>query len=293
MSKYLNNVDKRLQWDMKNILENGFKDENPRPKYADGEEAYTLSVNQVIRMHDLFKDMFPITTLRPIAWKSAIKEILWIYADESNSLELLHNKYGVKVWDEFESKDIPGTIGARYGETVRAYDLMNKLIKGLRENPFGRRHIIDLMQYEQLNKTDGLYPCAFCTMWSVRKVPNEDKLYLDMTLIQRSGDLCCASSCGGWNEVQYAALMMMVAQCCDMNVGNFVHYVQNEQIYLRHEPQVKEMLQRISVDCFPKMKLNPNKKEIKDFTIDDFELIDYPVDKIKEQNPQLKFEIAI
>ena len=289
----MNKVDERFKEDSKNILENGFIDENPRPKYEDQSLAYSLSINQVIRKHDLSKDPFPIITLRPIAWKSAIKEMLWIFADESNSLELLHNKYGVKVWDEFESKDIPGTIGARYGETIHAYDLMNKLIKGLRENPFGRRHIIDLMKYEQLNKTDGLYPCAFCTIWSVRKVKNEDKLYLDMSLIQRSGDSACASSCGGWNEVQYAALMMMVAQCCDMKVGNFVHYVQNEQIYLRHKPQIIEMLERKSVKCFPILKLNPNKKEIKDFVIDDFELIDYPIDKIKKQNPQLKFEIAI
>ena len=74
--------------------------------------------------------------------------MFWIYQDASNSLEVLQNKYNIHYWDEWPSKDWPGTIGARYGEVVRRYDLMRNLLKGLKEDPYGRRHVIDLWQYK-------------------------------------------------------------------------------------------------------------------------------------------------
>lgn len=117
----IKNIDETLQW--------GYRDVNPRPRYQDGTPAHTISLNHRMRQYNLAQGDFPITGLRPIAWKSAIKEILWIYQDASNSLEVLNNKYGVRYWNDWESKDIPGTIGIRYGETVRRHDLMNKLLK--------------------------------------------------------------------------------------------------------------------------------------------------------------------
>ena len=77
--KLMNKADKYIVEAINNILENGYWDRNPRPKYPDGTPAYTKSVNQVIRNYDLSKGEFPITSLRPIAWKSAIKEIFWIF----------------------------------------------------------------------------------------------------------------------------------------------------------------------------------------------------------------------
>ena len=139
--------------DIRNIFANGTKDENPRPKYEDGTPAYTYFVNHVVRTYNIQTE-FPICTLRPIAWKSAIKELLWIYQDQSSSLHLLKDKYNVNYWDAWESKDIPGTIGVRYGATVRKHNLLNNLITDIKENPYGRRHIMSLCQEEYFKESD-------------------------------------------------------------------------------------------------------------------------------------------
>lgn len=268
------------------IEQGGFEDINPRPKYADGAPAHTKSINHQYRSYDLSTGDFPITTLRPIAWKTAIKEILWIYQDASNSLDLLHNKYNVFYWDEWPSKDMPGTIGARYGEVVRRYDLMNNLLNDIQKDPYGRRHIIDLWQYKELNETDGLCPCAFLTNWNVRGE------YLDMLLFQRSGDMLMASGAGNVNEVQYAALLMMVARHCGYKPGRFTHVIANEQIYNKHWEAANELRNRFETvspeNGSVKMILNPEKTNFYDFTIDDFQLENY--NPIK---PQLNLEIAI
>lgn len=288
----MNKADIYLYRTIKAILENGCIDENPRPKYADGSPAHTLSINHIVRTYDLSNGEFPITSLRQIAWKSAIKEVMWIYQDQSNDLDLLRNKYGVHYWDLWESKDVPGTIGNRYGYIVRKYDLMNKLLDELMQDPYGRRHIIDLYQYQELEETDGLYPCAFLTIWNVRR-GIDNKKYLDMTLIQRSGDLLTAS-CSGVNEVQYAALLMMVARHCGFHPGVLTHYVANEQIYNRHIDQAKELLSRFDTlqnnddPSMTKMILNPDKDNFYDFTIDDFTLENY--NPIK---PNLHLELGI
>ena len=82
-----------LRCDIQNILVNGVKDENPRPRYPDGTPAYTYFVTHNVRSYRLDKGEFPICTLRPIAWKSAIKEMFWIYQEQSNDLYLLNAKY--------------------------------------------------------------------------------------------------------------------------------------------------------------------------------------------------------
>ena len=292
----MNKADNYIKEQIERILAYGYKDENPRPKYTDGSPAFTYSINGNFRSYDLSKGEFPITILRPIAWKSAIKEILWIYQDQSNDLNMLRDKYGVNYWNEWESKDIPNTIGIRYGEIVRRHKLMDKLLDGLINDPFGRRHIIDLYQYTDMNESDGLNPCAFCTIWNVRD--GADGRYLDVSLIQRSGDLM-AASCSGVNEVQYAALLMMVARHCGYKAGIIYHYVANEQIYNRHFEQANEMLRRWRVvdleyllgyrECDnPNLILNYDKTNFYDFTIDDFTMENY--NPIK---PQLKLELGI
>ena len=275
--------------DILNILENGYVDVNPRPKYKDGTPAHTISVNHVMRKYDLSKGEFPICTLRPMAWKTGIKEIFTIYQKPTNNLAEMRTM-GVNWWDEWDIGD--GTIGQRYGATVSRYDLINNLIKDIEENPYGRRKIVSLWQETDLHETEGLAPCAFLTIWNVRNDSNGHD-YLDMCLIQRSGDMLTASGGGGINEIQYAALLMMIARHCGYEAGVFTHFVANEQIYDRHQKQAYEMLRRAfntkdNSDSNPRLILNSKKTNFYDMTIEDFTMENY--EPIK---PQLKLELGI
>lgn len=288
-------ADELLVKDIKHILKDGCKDQNPRPKYKDGTPAHTYFVTHNIRQYDLSKGEFPIVLLRPIAWKSAIKEILWIYQKKSDSLDMLRNEFGIKYWDDWESKNYPGTINS-YGSIINKYDLFNKrVLNDIKENPYGRYHVCSMWQEEVFNKPDfdGLKPCCYETIWTVRGE------YLDMFLNQRSGDMLTASGAGGVNEVQYAALLMMVARHTGYKPGKFTHFIANEQLYDRHLEQANELLNRFEnmrQDEFfhdkyyktPQLKLNENKKNFYDITIDDFEMVNY--EPIK---PQITLELGI
>ena len=277
----MSKADVYLKEDIRNIEDNGYWDEDPRPKYKDGTPAHTKSVNHVTRKYDLSKGEFPITTLRKQAWKTAIREIFVIYQKQTNVLAEME-EMGVHWWGEWDIGD--GTIGKRYGATVKAWQLIDRLITDIKENPYGRRKVLNLWQESDLRETDGLPPCAFCTIWNVRGE------YLDMCLIQRSGDMLTASGAGGANEIQYAALLMMVAKATGYKPGVFTHFVANEQIYDRHIDNANIMLEREATDCQPNLVLN--KEDNCDFysiTIDDFEMIDYkPITE-----PKLTFELGI
>lgn len=280
-------ADIRLVHDIYNILNNGYKDENPRPHYSDGMPAHTYFVNHVLRQYDLSKGDFPICTLRPIAWKSAIKEIFWIYQDQSNSLNLLQDKYGINYWNHWESKDIPETIGIRYGGTVRKHFLMDNLLLDIKKYPYGRRHILSLWKEEDFKESDGLIPCCYETIWNVCGQ------YIDMMLIQRSGDMLTASGAGGGNEVQYAALLLMVAKATGYKPRMFTHVIANEQIYDRHMQAAHQLLERAARQETKerdrvKMEFNPESNNFYDFRINDFELIGYAPLK-----PQIKLELGI
>ena len=282
------------------IKREGFWDVNPRPKYADGTPARTLSVNHTFRRYDLNSGEFPICTLRPQAWKTGIKEIFTIYQKPTNDIATMHDM-GVTWWDEWDIGD--GTIGQRYGATVSRYDLINNLIKDIEKDPYGRRKIVNLWQEQDLHETPGLAPCAFLTIWNVRGE------YLDMMLVQRSGDMLTASGPGGINEIQYAALLMMIARHTGYKPGVFSHVVANEQIYDRHMDAADDMVKRYADRNLkemyawdegyrgdenewmfqqPKLILNSDAKDFYDMSIDDFELIDYHPTK-----PQLKLELGI
>ena len=269
------------------IQQEGFLDENPRPKYADGTPAHTLSVNHTFRSYDLSKGDFPICTLRPMAWKTGIKEIFTIYQKPTNNIAEMH-EMGVNWWDEWDIGD--GTIGQRYGATVSRYDLINNLIKDIQNDPYGRRKIVNLWQETDLHETPGLAPCAFLTIWNVRGK------YLDMMLIQRSGDMLTASGPGGINEIQYAALLMMIARHTGYEPGVFSHVVANEQIYDRHQEAAATILSRCyeMCDCHnpnesqPKLILRDGAVDFYSMTIEDFTMENY--NPIK---PQLKLELGI
>ncbi len=272
---------------LKRILEEGCLDSNPRPHWADGTPAHTLSVNHGMCTYDLTKGESPLITLRPIAIKSSVGELLWIYQDESNNLDLLRDKYNVTWWDEWDIGN--RTIGACYGETVRRHNQMHNLLDGLKKDPDGRRHIINLWQTDDFKEPHGLKPCAFLTEWNVRH-GNDGIDYLDMCLTQRSSDFCTA---GCINQVQYLVFLHLVARHVGMVPGRFTWFYNNIQIYDRHIVQAKELLARESVDCNPEIILNENIHDFYDFTPEDVKVKNYSRKMIQEKNPQLPFEIAI
>lgn len=258
----------------------GTWDENPRPKYADGQPGHSKFITQVFEEYDISKGEYPITTLRNTAIKTGIKEVLWIYQKQTNSLSVAR-EMDINWWDEWNIGD--DTIGQRYGATIKRYDLMDKLLHNLKSDPFGRRHIMNMYQYSDLEETSGLFPCAYETMWSVRKVNGE--FYLDLTLNQRSNDYIMA---GYINKIQYVALQMMIASHIGYKPGKFCHFVQNLHIYDRHFEAVGELLGRNPLDVQPTISLK-NHKSFYDFTIDDFEIKNTSeIKKIKS-----KLEIAI
>ena len=289
----MNKADNYMRQSIFDILLDGYRDVNPRPKYSDGTPAHTYSTNHVTRTYDLSSGEFPICTLRPIAWKTGIKEIFTIYQKPTNVISEME-EMGCGWWKDWDIGD--GTIGQRYGATVSRYDLINNLIKDIQNDPYGRRKVVNLWQETDLRETDGLAPCAFLTIWNVRNAGMNFE-YLDMCLIQRSGDMLTASGPGCVNEVQYAALLMMIARHCGYLPGKFTHFVANEQIYDRHISAANEMVCRYveALDYepkdhppYPNLILNPEKKDFYEFTIDDFTMEYY--EPIK---PQLKLDLGI
>ena len=268
---------------IRKIMEEGVWSEQARPKYKDGRTANSKYITGAFMEFDLAKGEFPITTLRPIAIKSAIKEMLWIYQDQSNRLDVLEEKYNVHYWNDWEVGDSQ-TIGQRYGAVVKKHDITNKILKQLEANPWNRRNIISLWDYDAFEETDGLLPCAFQTMFDVRRVDGE--IYLDATLTQRSNDMLVAHHI---NAMQYVALQMMIAKHFGWKVGKFFYFINNLHIYDNQFEQAEELLRREPSDCQPRLALNvPDGTNFFDIKPEDFELVDY--DPVK---PQLKFDLAI
>ena len=268
---------------IRKIMEEGVWSEQARPKYKDGRTANSKYITGAFMEFDLAKGEFPITTLRPIAIKSAIKEMLWIYQDQSNRLDVLEEKYNVHYWNDWEVGD-SGTIGQRYGAVVKKHDITNKILKQLEANPWNRRNIISLWDYDAFEETEGLLPCAFQTMFDVRRVDGE--IYLDATLTQRSNDMLVAHHI---NAMQYVALQMMIAKHFGWKVGKFFYFINNLHIYDNQFEQAEELLRREPSDCQPHLVLNvPDGTNFFDIKPENFELVDY--DPVK---PQLKFDLAI
>ena len=276
-------ADTIFKTNIRKIIDEGVWSEQARPRYKDGTVANSKYVTGAFAEYDLSKGEFPIITLRPIAIKSAIKEMLWIYQDQSNSLDVLEDKYNVHYWNDWEVGNTR-TIGQRYGAIVKKHDIINKILKQLETNPWNRRNIISLWDYEAFDETDGLLPCAFQVMFDIRRVDGE--IYLDATLTQRSNDMLVAHHI---NAMQYVALQMIIAKHFGWKVGKFLYYINNLHIYDNQFEQAEELLRREPSDCQPHMVLNvPDGTNFFDIRPEDFELVDY--DPVK---PQLKFDLAI
>lgn len=199
----------------------------------------------------------------------------------------LKEKYGVTWWDEWDIGN--RTIGCCYGETVRKHDSVKSLLNGLKNDPDGRRHIINLWQTDDFKEEHGLKPCAFLTMWNVRH-GRDGVDYLDMCLVQRSSDFVTA---GCINQVQYLVFQHVIARHLGYTPGRFTWFYDNIQIYDRHVDFAKELLERQPIDCTPEVYINPDKTNFYDMNQSDIKIIGYPREEIKAKNPQKKLEIAI
>ena len=143
-------------------------------------------------------------------------------------------------------------------------DQVERVIFDLKNNPFSRRIMTNIYVHQDLHEMN-LYPCAYSMTFNVTQRKGEDKLTLNAILNQRSQDVLTANN---WNVVQYAVLVHMLAQCCDMYVGEFMHVIADAHIYDRHIPLVEELIKRPVFDA-PKFFMNPDIKDFYKFTKDD------------------------
>jgi len=264
----------------KDIIENGTSTEGEkvRPVWEDGTSAYTIKKFGVVNRYDLSKE-FPALTLRKTAIKTCVDEMLWIWQKKSNNINDLKGH----IWDEWA--DETGSIGKAYGYQMGVkhqykegmMDQVDRVIYDLKNNPFSRRIMTNIYVHQDLSEMH-LYPCAYSMTFNVTQRPGEEKLVLNAILNQRSQDVLAANN---WNVCQYAVLVHMLAQVCDMQVGELVHVIADAHIYDRHVDIVKELIEREQYPA-PKFWINPEIKDFYDFTPDDIKLIDY------ETGPQVK-----
>lgn len=208
---------------VEDILNNGYKDVNRTG-------VDTLKTPHKMISIDLEKE-FPILQSKFVAFKTAVKELLWIYKDQSNSVERLREQ-NVNIWNEWEMED--GTIGESYGWVVKKYNQIDKLIEGLKNDPQGRRHIMSLWQIPHLDK-GALYPCCFMTMWDVTDGR------LNCMLVQRSADVPLGLP---FNTTQYAVLTHLIAKVTGLKPGILTHVINNAHIYENQIDGMKEQLKR-------------------------------------------------
>ena len=257
----------------KDILENGTSTEGEkvRPKWEDGTFAYTIKQFGVVNRYDLSKE-FPALTLRRTALKSCVDEILWIWQQKSNNIHDLHSH----IWDSWADED--GSIGKAYGYQLGVkhkykegmMDQVERVIFDLKNNPYSRRIMTNIYVHQDLHEMN-LYPCAYSMTFNVTKSPNSEKLRLNAILNQRSQDILAANN---WNVCQYAVLVHMLAQVCDMEVGELVHVIADAHIYDRHVPIIRELIERPTYPA-PKFWLNPDIHDFYQFTRNDVKLEDY------------------
>ena len=258
----------------RDILDNGYSTEGEkvRPKWEDGSYAYTIKRFGVVNRYDLSKEI-PALTLRKTYVKSAVDEMLWIWQKKSNNIHDLNSH----VWDEWADAD--GSIGKAYGYQLGVkhqykegmMDQVDRVIYDLKNNPYSRRIMTNIYVHQDLHEMN-LYPCAYSMTFNVTDGR------LNAILNQRSQDVLAANN---WNVVQYAVLIHMLAQVCDLQPGELVHVIADAHIYDRHVDIIKELIERPTYPA-PKFTLNPDIHDFYDFTADDFTLENY------QAGPQIK-----
>lgn len=229
--------------------------------------------------YDLSKG-FPLVTTKKVHLKSIIYELLWFLKGDTNVKYLQEN--GVTIWDEWA--DAEGNLGPVYGAQWRSWhgadgkviDQISEVIDQIKKNPDSRRLIVSAWNVAELPKMV-LAPCHAMFQFYVA----DGKLSLQ--LYQRSADVFLGVP---FNIASYALLLMMVAQVCDLEVGEYVHTFGDVHIYNNHFEQVEKQLSR-EPKSLPTMKLNPEIKNIFDFDFNDFTLENY------DPHPGIKAPVAI
>ena len=248
-------MDKQYLSIVENIIKNGYYDQN-----RTGVETYKLP--HQIMSFDL-QEEFPILTTKFVSFKTAVKEMLWIWQKQSNDVRVLQNM-GCKIWDEWMLED--GTIGKAYGYQIKKYKQLDNLLNTLITNPQDRRMIVNLWNIEDLPEM-ALQPCVFQTLWDVTDGR------LNCMMIQRSGDMGLGVP---FNTCQYAVLVHMIAQVTGLQVGRLTHIINNAHIYKNHIDVMKIQLERINQELpSPKLILNTEVKNFYQFTMDDIILDGY------------------
>jgi thymidylate synthase len=223
---------------------------------------------------------FPVLTTKKLHLRSIIHELLWFLKGETNIEYLKQNK--VSIWDEWADED--GNLGPIYGFQWRKWpsaedrqiDQISQVINSIRNNPDSRRHIVSAWNVGALDKM-ALPPCHILFQFYV----NEGSL--SCQLYQRSADIFLGVP---FNIASYSLLLMMMAQVCDLKPGEFIHTLGDAHIYLNHLEQVRLQLSR-EPRPLPKMTLNPDVRDLLDFRIEDFELINY------NPHPHIRGEISV
>lgn len=229
--------------------------------------------------YDLSKG-FPLVTTKKVHLKSIIYELLWFLKGDTNTQYLKEN--GVSIWDEWADEN--GNLGPVYGAQWRSWkdadgkliDQITEVIDQIKTNPDSRRLIVSAWNVAELPQM-ALAPCHAFFQFYVA----DGKLSLQ--LYQRSADVFLGVP---FNIASYALLLMMVAQVCNLEVGDFVHSFGDVHIYNNHFEQVQKQLER-APKALPTMKLNPEIKDIFEFKYEDFTLENY------DPHPGIKAPVAI
>jgi thymidylate synthase len=223
---------------------------------------------------------FPMVTTKKLHLKSIIHELLWFLKGETNIQYLKEN--GVSIWNEWADEN--GELGPVYGKQWRSWtgadgkthDQIIDLIDQLKKNPDSRRLIVSAWNVAELPKM-ALMPCHTLFQFYVADGKLSCQLY------QRSADVFLGVP---FNIASYALLTMMVAQVCDLQLGDFVHTFGDVHLYNNHFDQAREQLSRTPFPL-PKMKINPDVKSILGFKYEDFVLEGY------QSHPAIKAPVAV
>ena len=267
---------------LRHILENG-------AEKGDRTGTGTISIFGYQMRFDLNKG-FPLVTTKKVHFKSIVHELLWFISGDTNIRYLQEN--GVKIWNQWADEN--GDLGPVYGKQWRDWngesiDQLQRVIHQLKENPNSRRMMVSAWNPSVLPDTSrsfadnvangkaALPPCHALFQFYVA----DNKL--SCQLYQRSADVFLGVP---FNIASYALLTQMIAQVCDLEVGDFVHSFGDVHIYQNHVEQVELQLTR-EPKALPQVKLNPKITSIDDFTYEDIELINY------EPHPRIKAPIAV